>query len=139
MCGEFVLLQGFNKDGVTIYCHPLLFNGYVKIKEMMNKETWSNISIREKMQLINGTLLIWAAIVLYFLAFILTMTIGLEVVSAGATLLATGLAFFGVSSFIKNQMVHFETNIDERIKKIERKHYDDTERRGYPDNEERDL
>lgn len=90
----------------------------------MNKETWSNISIREKMQLINGTLLIWAAIVLYFLAFILTMTIGLEVVSAGATLLATGLAFFGITGYIKNQMVHFETNIDERIKKIERKHYD---------------
>lgn len=90
----------------------------------MNKETWSNISIREKMQLINGTLLIWAAIVLYFLAFILTMTIGLEVVSAGATLLATGLAFFGITGYIKNQMIHFETNIDERIKKFERKHYD---------------
>lgn len=105
----------------------------------MNKETWSNISIREKMQLINGTLLIWAAIVLYFLAFILTMTIGLEVVSAGATLLATGLAFFGITGYIKNQMVHFETNIDERIKKFEKRHNDDTERRGYPDNEERDL
>lgn len=90
----------------------------------MNKETWSNISIREKMQLINGTLLIWAAIVLYFLAFILTMTIGLEVVSAGATLLATGLAFFGITGYIKNQMIHFEANIDERIKKFERKHYD---------------
>ena len=91
----------------------------------MNKETWSNISIREKMQLINGTLLIWAAIVLYFLAFILTMTIGLEVVSAGATLLATGLAFFGITGYIKNQMIHFETNIDERIKKFERRHYED--------------
>ncbi|WP_406535460.1 hypothetical protein [Methanobrevibacter sp.] len=90
----------------------------------MNKETWSNISIREKMQLINGTLLIWAAIVLYFLAFILTMTIGLEVVSAGATLLATGLAFFGITGYIKNQMIHFEANIDERIKRFERKHYD---------------
>ena len=90
----------------------------------MNKETWRNISIREKMQLINGTLLIWAAIVLYFLAFILTMTIGLEVVSAGATLLATGLAFFGITGYIKNQMIHFEANIDERIKRFERKHYD---------------
>lgn len=105
----------------------------------MNKETWSNISIREKMQLINGTLLIWAAIVLYFLAFILTMTIGLEVVSAGATLLATGLAFFGITGYIKNQMIHFEANIDERIKRFEKKHHNDTERRGYPDNEERDL
>lgn len=87
----------------------------------MNKETWSNISIREKMQLINGTLLIWAAIVLYFLAFILTMTIGLEVVSAGATLLATGLAFFGITGYIKNQMIHFEGRVEKQINEFEKK------------------
>ena len=98
----------------------------------MNKETWSNISIREKMQLINGTLLIWAAIVLYFLAFILTMTIGLEVVSAGATLLATGLAFFGITGYIKNQMIHFEGRVEKQINEFEkrqRENYDfDTSR-----------
>ena len=87
----------------------------------MNKETWSNISIREKMQLINGTLLIWAAIVLYFLAFILTMTIGLEVVSAGATLLATGLAFFGITGYIKNQMIHFEGRVEKQINEFEKR------------------
>lgn len=82
-----------------------------------NKETWKSISIREKMQIVNGTALIGAAIVLYFLAFILTMTIELEVVSAGATLLATGLAFFGINGYIKNQMLHFETTINEKINK----------------------
>lgn len=107
---------------------------------MENKETWRNISIREKLQLVNGTMLIISAIILYFLAFILTMTIGLEVVSAGATLLATGLAFFGITGYIKNQMVHFETKVERQIREYEdrerRRH--DTDRSGIAETEETD-
>lgn len=106
---------------------------------MENKETWKNISIREKMQIINGTMLIVAAIILYFLAFVLTMTIGMEVVSAGATLLATGLAFFGITGYIKNQMVHFESRVEKQINEFERKHRDDNQLSEHTDNEEGDI
>ena len=85
----------------------------------MNNETWKQISVREKMQIVNGTALVFAAIILYFLAFALTLTIGFDVISAGATLLATGLAFFGITSYIKNQMIDFETKVDRKIKKLE--------------------
>lgn len=84
-----------------------------------NKETWKAISIKEKWQIINGTLLVVSAVVLYFVAFILTFTIGLEIVSAGATLLATGLAFFGITSFVKNQMIQFESKVNEKILEME--------------------
>ena len=80
-----------------------------QIDKMAN--TWRETEIKEKFQLINGTVLIAAAIVLYFLAFILTMTIGFEIISAGATLLATGLSLFGITSFVKNQMLEFETKM----------------------------
>lgn len=86
---------------------------------MENKETWKSVSIREKMQIINGTVLIASAIILYFLAFILTMTIGFEIISAGATLLATGLAFFGITGYIKNQMLDFETKVERKLRKME--------------------
>ena len=85
----------------------------------MEKESWKNISIREKMQIFNGTALVFSAIVLYFLAFIITLSIGFEIISAGATLLGTGLAFFGITSFVKNQMVQFETKVDKKIKRLE--------------------
>lgn len=85
----------------------------------MTNETWKNIGIREKMQIINGTMLIVAAIALYFIAFIVTLTIGFEIISAGATLLGSGLAFFGITAFVKNQMVEFETKVDKKIKKLE--------------------
>ena len=83
------------------------------------KNSWKDIGIREKMQIINGTALTFAAIVLYFLAFIITLTIQYPIVSAGAALLASALAYFGITAFVKDQMLHFETTIDERLKKIE--------------------
>jgi len=82
--------------------------------------TWRETEIKEKFQLINGTILIASAIVLYFLAFILTMTIGFEIISAGATLLATGLSLFGITSFVKNQMLEFETKMTKRMNKMEK-------------------
>lgn len=85
----------------------------------MINNTWKEICIREKFQIINGTLLVLSAIILYFLAFLLTLSIGFDIISAGATLLGTGLAFFGISTFVKNQMIHFETSINEKLKKLE--------------------
>ena len=85
----------------------------------MTNNSWEEICIREKFQIINGTLLILSAIILYFLAFIITLSIGFDIISAGSTLLATGLAFFGISTFVKNQMLNFEAHINNRLKKLE--------------------
>lgn len=93
----------------------------------MNNNKWSDISVKEKWQIINGTVLVMSAIILYFLAFIITLSIGFEVVSAGATLLATGLAFFGITSFVKNQMIDFEAKVNNKIRKIE----EDEQKRKY--------
>ena len=86
----------------------------------MTNNSWKETGIREKFQIINGTVLILSAIILYFLAFLLTLSIGFEVVSAGATLLATGLAFFGITSFVKNQMVDFEVKVNNKLRKMEK-------------------
>lgn len=86
---------------------------------MTDSKRWGDTPIRERMQILNGTALIFSAIVLYFVAFIVSLTIDLQVVSAGATLLATGLAFFGITSYIKNQLLDFEATVNKRMKKIE--------------------
>lgn len=82
-------------------------------------ETWNDISIKEKMQIVNGTALIFAAIILYFVSFLITLEIGYNIIAAGSTLLATGLAFFGITSYIKNQMIDIQTKVDEKIKRLE--------------------
>lgn len=81
--------------------------------------SWRETEIKEKFQLINGTALVAAAIILYFVAFIVTMTIGFEIISAGATLLASGLALFGITAFVKGQLLDFETKMNKRFKKLE--------------------
>lgn len=81
--------------------------------------TWKETPVKERFEILNGTVLVAAAIVLYFVAFIITLTIDLQVISASATLLATGLAFFGITSYIKTQMMNFETTVNKHIKKIE--------------------
>lgn len=85
----------------------------------MERETWKTIGIKEKIQMFNGTALIFAAIILYFVSFLITLSIGFDVISAGATLLGSGLALFGITSFVKNQMVQFETKVDKKIKQLE--------------------
>lgn len=84
-------------------------------------DKWKDIGIRDKFQIINGTLLILCSIVLYFLSFIMTLTIGMGVVSACSTMLATGLAFFGITSYLKSQMADFEIKMSNRVNELERK------------------
>lgn len=85
----------------------------------MNKDSWSDIGIRDKFQIVNGTVLIISAVGLYFLSFIMTLTIGMGVVSACSTMLATGLAFFGITSYLKSQMADFEVKVNRRMKEME--------------------
>ena len=104
----------------------------------MEKETWKSIGIRDKMQIVNGTVLIFSAIILYFVSFALTLTIGMGVVSACGTMLATGLAFFGITSYIKNQMVNFEASVSDKLKKMEERERHDIDRQRIAEDEEAD-
>ena len=95
----------------------------------MDNHSWKEISIKEKMQIINGTVLVSAAIILYFLAFAITLEIGYNVIAAGTTLLATGLAFFGITSYIKNQLFEMKTEVELKMKQLEeleKRHLDET-------------
>ena len=85
----------------------------------METQTWRTTPIKERFQIFNGTMLVFAAIILYFVAFIVSLTIHMEVITAGATLLASALAFFGLNSFVKNQMIDFEARVNRKIKRLE--------------------
>lgn len=86
---------------------------------MEGSKTWKDTPIKEKFQIMNGTVLVLAAIILYFVAFIISLTIHYEIITAGATLLASALAFFGLNSFVRNQMIDFEAKVNRKIKHLE--------------------
>ncbi len=82
-------------------------------------EGWHDISIKDKMQIINGTLCVAGAIALYFIGFLVMLIGDMPLVSAGATLLAAGLAFFGIASYFKNKMNDFESEVGRRMNRLE--------------------
>ena len=84
----------------------------------VKKDSWKEIGAREKMCIINGTLLIISAICLYFISFLWLSAIGLDIISAGATLMGCGLAFFGLKSFIKSELIEFKTEVENKINSI---------------------
>ena len=88
-------------------------------KRTMEKQNWRNISVKEKFQIVNGTMLVISAIVLYFISFAITLEIGYNIIAAGGTLLATGLAFFGITSYIKNQLIEMQTEVNRKLEKID--------------------
>lgn len=77
--------------------------------------SWKNITAKEKMCIINGTVMIICAIILYFTSFLWLAKIGLDIISAGATLMGCGLAFFGLKSFIKSELIEFRTEVENKI------------------------
>lgn len=81
--------------------------------------SWKQSSLKEKFQVVNGTLLIVSAIVLYFLSFILTYTIGVGIISACASMFGTALALFGITSYVKTSMIDLQTEVKEKLKKLE--------------------
>lgn len=81
-------------------------------------DSWNNIGIRAKMCIINGTLLVMSAVCLYFISFLWLSAIGLDIISAGATLMGCGLAFFGLKSFIKSELIEFKTEVENKINNI---------------------
>lgn len=83
-------------------------------------DNWKDISVKEKMQIINGSILVYSAIILYFISFVITLEIGYNIIAAGSTLLATGLAFFGITSYIKNQMIEFQAKVAEKLERMEK-------------------
>ena len=61
--------------------------------------------------------MICSAIVLAFLSFILTLTIGAGVLTYVGEAFTGGLAIFGVASYLKNDLTEFKTEMRNEVKR----------------------
>ena len=78
-------------------------------------EKWQDISVKDKFRLVQSFILFTAAIILYFLCFIVTSTIGMGIVSAGLTLLATGAALIGVSMATHTAIMDLRSEVSNEL------------------------
>ena len=79
------------------------------------KTSLKDISVKDRWRIYESIALITSAIVLYFLSFAFTFTIGLEIVSAGLTLLGTGAALVGISITTKSQFIDFKSEVNDKL------------------------
>ena len=71
---------------------------------------------KDWMQYGSALFLIISAVVLAFVSFIVTLTIGAGVIGWGALSLSAALAIFGVGMYFQNQFITLETKLKSQIK-----------------------
>ena len=71
---------------------------------------------KDWMQYGSALFLIVSSVVLAFVSFIITLTIGAGVIGWGALSLSAALAIFGVGMYFQNQFITLETKLKSTIK-----------------------
>lgn len=72
---------------------------------------------KEVIQYSTAVTMIVSAIVLAFLSFILTLTVGAGVLTYVGEAFTGGLAIFGVATYLKNEVTEFKTEMREEVEK----------------------
>lgn len=71
---------------------------------------------KDWMQYGSALFLIVSSVVLAFVSFIITLTVGAGVIGWGALSLSAALAIFGVGMYFQNQFITLETKLKSQIK-----------------------
>lgn len=72
---------------------------------------------KEVVQYGTAVVMIASAIVLAFLSFILTLTVGAGVLTYVGEAFTGGLAIFGVATYLKNDLTEFKTELKEELER----------------------
>lgn len=75
---------------------------------------------KDWLQYCSALFLIVSAVAIAFVSFLLTLTIGGGVLCYIGEALGVALAIFGVTQYFKNQMVEFQTKVNDTLNKIEK-------------------
>ncbi len=86
------------------------------------KETWSDLSAKEKIQYLSAMILIFSGILLAFLCAIFNfweITSGVLIYIAQAFITAGGI--YGVSIYFKSQLGEFHSNIEKLLDEVDKR------------------
>lgn len=72
---------------------------------------------KEVIQYSTAVVMISSAIVLAFLSFILTLTVGAGVLTYVGEAFTGGLAIFGVATYLKNEVTEFKTEVRREVER----------------------
>ena len=85
---------------------------------------------KDKFQYGMAGFLILSAVILAFVSFIITLTVGTGVIAWGGLCMGTALTLIGGGMYFHNQLVTFETNANRRMEEMSQQIEREMERRG---------
>lgn len=85
---------------------------------------------KDKFQYGMAGFLILSAVILAFVSFIITLTIGTGVIAWGGLCMGTALTLIGGGMYFHNQLVTFETNANKKMEEMSEHIDNELERRG---------
>ena len=91
---------------------------------------------KEQMQYGMAGFLIVTAVILAFVSFIVTLTVGAGVIAWGGLCMGTALTLIGGGMYFHNQLVTFETNANKKMEEMSEYISRDLERKQYINKEE---
>lgn len=77
----------------------------------MNRK-WFNLDVKDKFQLLTATGLIASGVVLGFVSFFLTLTVGYGVLGYITLAFSSGLGLYGISLSVKNKLGDLQAQVD---------------------------
>ena len=98
--------------------------------EVGNIEHGLSQKTKDKLHYGTAGFLILSAVILAFVSFIITLTIGTGVIAWGGLCMGTALTLIGGGMYFHNQLVTFETNANRKMEEMSEHIDNELERRG---------
>lgn len=85
----------------------------------MAKDSWSSLSVKEKIQYSLATMFGVASIIIGFVSFIILMTIPASVIGISALWASVCCGVLGISLHFRNEMIQFDTEVKDKLNHID--------------------
>ena len=80
---------------------------------------WKELGFGEKIKFTIAGSLVTASILLGFISFIILLEIPTSVIGLSGLWLSTALALLGIASYFDNEMIKFQNNVKEKLKRLD--------------------
>lgn len=81
---------------------------------------WKELGIGEKVKITIASALVCASIVLGFASFVILLEIPTSVIGLDGLWLSTALAVMGIGSYFHNELVKFESKVNNRLRDLDK-------------------
>lgn len=88
---------------------------------------WKELGFGEKLKFTIAGSLVTSSIALGFISFIILLEIPTSVIGLSGLWLSTALAILGIASYFNNEMIKFQSDVQDRLQRLHKKHIDDND------------